>query len=86
MVLYIFKTLSFEEFTAQISLRDPENPNKYIGSTENWNKAEAAIIEATAEKGLKTVIEYGELLYGPKLRLHGEGCIRKKLAIRNHSS
>ena len=68
MVLYIFKTLSFEEFTAQISLRDPDNPDKYIGSTENWDKAEAAIIEATAEKGLKTVVEYGEAaFYGPKL-------------------
>ena len=68
LVLYIFKTLSFEEFTAQISLRDPDNPDKYIGSTENWDKAEAAIIEATAEKGLKTVVEYGEAaFYGPKL-------------------
>ena len=68
LVLYIFKTLSFEEFTAQISLRDPGNPDKYIGSTENWDKAEAAIIEATAEKGLKTVVEYGEAaFYGPKL-------------------
>ena len=68
LVLYIFKTLSFEEFTAQISLRDPDNPDKYIGSTENWDKAEAAIIEATAEKGLKTVLEYGEAaFYGPKL-------------------
>ncbi len=68
LVLYIFKTLSFEEFTAQISLRDPDNPDKYIGSTENWDKAEAAIIEATVEKGLKTVVEYGEAaFYGPKL-------------------
>jgi threonyl-tRNA synthetase len=68
LVLYIFKTLSFEHFTAQISLRDPENPDKYIGTTENWDKAEAAIIEATAEKGLDTVVEYGEAaFYGPKL-------------------
>jgi threonyl-tRNA synthetase len=68
LVLYIFKTLSFENFTAQISLRDPENPEKYIGSTANWDKAEQAIIEATAEKGLDTVIEYGEAaFYGPKL-------------------
>ena len=68
LVLYIFKTLSFEEFTAQISLRDPNNPDKYIGSTKNWDKAEAAIIEATAEKGLKTIVEYGEAaFYGPKL-------------------
>ncbi|MBF90644.1 MAG: threonine--tRNA ligase [Flavobacteriales bacterium] len=68
LILYIFKTLSFEEFTAQISLRDADNPDKYIGSSENWDKAEAAIIEATAEKGLKTVVEYGEAaFYGPKL-------------------
>ena len=68
LVLYIFKTLSFEEFTAQISLRDPDNPDKYIGSIENWDKAEAAIIEATAAKGLKTVVEHGEAaFYGPKL-------------------
>lgn len=68
LVLYIFKTLSFENFTAQISLRDPENPEKYIGTSENWDKAEAAIIEATAEKGLDTIVEYGEAaFYGPKL-------------------
>ena len=68
LVLYIFKTLSFENFKAQISLRDPENPSKYIGSDENWVKAESAIIEAAAEKGLPTVVEYGEAaFYGPKL-------------------
>ena len=68
LVLYIFKTLSFEDFTAQISLRDPEKPEKYIGSSENWDKAERAIIEATEEKGLNTVVEYGEAaFYGPKL-------------------
>lgn len=68
LVLYIFKTLDFSEFTAQISLRDPENPEKYIGSTDNWDKAEAAIKEAAEEKGLNTVIEYGEAaFYGPKL-------------------
>ena len=68
LVLYIFKTLSFENFRAQISLRDPENKEKYIGSDENWAKAEAAIIEATEEKGLNTVTEYGEAaFYGPKL-------------------
>jgi len=68
LVLYIFKTLSFENFRAQISLRDPENNEKYIGSDENWAKAEAAIIEATEEKGLDTVTEYGEAaFYGPKL-------------------
>lgn len=68
LVLYIFKTLKFENFKAQISLRDPETPEKYIGSNENWDKAENAIIEATAEKGLNTFIEYGEAaFYGPKL-------------------
>ncbi|MDC3050537.1 threonine--tRNA ligase [Flavobacteriales bacterium] len=68
LVLYIFKTLSFEQFTAQISLRDVKQPEKYIGSTENWEKAEKAILEATEEKGIDTVIEYGEAaFYGPKL-------------------
>lgn len=68
LVLYIFKTLSFDDFTAQISLRDKDNPEKYIGSDENWEKAESAIIEATAEKNLQTVVEYGEAaFYGPKL-------------------
>ncbi|RFC53719.1 threonine--tRNA ligase [Brumimicrobium aurantiacum] len=68
IVLYIFKTLDFKNFTAQISLRDPEDDTKYIGSSENWEKAESAIQEAVAEKGLKTVIEYGEAaFYGPKL-------------------
>ena len=68
LVLYIFKTLKFENFKAQISLRDPEDSTKYIGSDENWEKAESAIIEATAERDLDTVIEYGEAaFYGPKL-------------------
>ncbi|MFK8037769.1 MAG: threonine--tRNA ligase [Crocinitomicaceae bacterium] len=68
LVLYIFKTLSFNDFKAQISLRDPENKSKYIGSDENWAKAETAIIEASEEKGLPTVVEYGEAaFYGPKL-------------------
>jgi len=68
LVLYIFKTLSFDNFKAQISLRDPEIKSKYIGSDENWAKAEAAITEASEEKGLTTVIEYGEAaFYGPKL-------------------
>ncbi|MBQ8334631.1 MAG: threonine--tRNA ligase, partial [Tidjanibacter sp.] len=66
IVLYIFKTLKFDEFTAQISLRDPNNKEKYIGTDENWEKAESAIIKASAEKGLKTVVEYGEAaFYGP---------------------
>ncbi|MBL6657005.1 MAG: threonine--tRNA ligase [Flavobacteriales bacterium] len=68
LVLYIFKTLSFEQFTAQISLRDTNTPEKYIGSIENWEKAEKAILEATEEKGIDTTIEYGEAaFYGPKL-------------------
>ncbi|MFZ9028964.1 MAG: threonine--tRNA ligase [Crocinitomicaceae bacterium] len=68
LVLYIFKTLDFKNFKAQVSLRDPEDPDKYIGSDENWNKAEQAIIEAANEKGLNSVIEYGEAaFYGPKL-------------------
>lgn len=68
LVLYILKTLDFPEFVAQISLRDPEQPEKYIGSTANWDKAEQAIIEAAEEKELKTVVEYGEAaFYGPKL-------------------
>ncbi len=68
LVLYVFGALGFSEYTAQISLRDPENKTKYIGSDENWALAEAAIIESAAEKGLPTVIEYGEAaFYGPKL-------------------
>ncbi len=68
IVLYIFKTLKFDKYTAQISLRDPENTSKYIGSDENWEKAENAIIQACQEKGLNTVVETGEAaFYGPKL-------------------
>ena len=68
LVLHIFKTLDFKDYTAQVSLRDPKKPEKYIGSDENWVKAEAAIIEAADEKGLNTVVEYGEAaFYGPKL-------------------
>ncbi len=68
LVLYVFGSLGFENFTAQISLRDPEKPEKYIGSNENWEKAEAAIIKATADKQLNTVVAYGEAaFYGPKL-------------------
>lgn len=68
LVLYVFGALGFNDYTAQISLRDPENKSKYIGSDENWNLAEAAIIESAAEKGLKTVVELGEAaFYGPKL-------------------
>ncbi|MCX2682045.1 threonine--tRNA ligase [Galbibacter sp. EGI 63066] len=68
LVLYVFGSLGFENFTAQVSLRDPEDPDKYIGSDENWEKAESAIINAAKEKGLNYVIETGEAaFYGPKL-------------------
>lgn len=64
----VLSRMGFESFTAQISLRDPENPSKYIGSDENWENAERAIIEATEEAGLTTVKAYGEAaFYGPKL-------------------
>ncbi len=79
IVLYIFKTLSFDQFTAQISLRDPNNKEKYIGSDENWRKAESAIIEAAAEKGLPTVVELGEAaFYGPKLDFMVKDAIGRK--------
>tara|TARA_R110000787_G_scaffold84610_2_gene181251 strand:- start:1496 stop:3442 length:1947 start_codon:yes stop_codon:yes gene_type:complete len=68
LVLYVFGSLGFENFTAQVSLRDPNNPEKYIGSDENWEKAEKAILNATIEKGLDYVAETGEAaFYGPKL-------------------
>ncbi|NHA02857.1 threonine--tRNA ligase [Mucilaginibacter sp. HC2] len=68
LVLYVFKALGFENYTAQVSLRDPENKGKYIGTDENWALAESAIIEAAEEKGLITVHELGEAaFYGPKL-------------------
>ncbi|MBQ8774557.1 MAG: threonine--tRNA ligase [Alistipes sp.] len=68
IVLYIFRTLKFDNYNAQISLRDPNNKEKYIGSDENWEKAEAAIMKACEDKGLKTTVELGEAaFYGPKL-------------------
>jgi len=68
LVLYVFKSLGFDNFSAQVSLRDPENPDKYIGSAENWEKAENAILSAAKEKGLDFVVETGEAaFYGPKL-------------------
>jgi len=68
IIFIIFKALDFKDYTAQISLRDPKNTEKYIGSDENWEKAERAIIEACDEKGLNTVTELGEAaFYGPKL-------------------
>ncbi|MGK7396893.1 MAG: threonine--tRNA ligase [Candidatus Cyclobacteriaceae bacterium M3_2C_046] len=68
LVLYVFNALGFQDFTTQISLRDPDNKGKYIGEDEVWEKAEKAIVEATQEKGLKTITELGEAaFYGPKL-------------------
>ena len=68
IIQIIFGALNFDTFEAQISLRDPNNREKYIGSDENWEKAEQAIIEACEEKGLKARVEYGEAaFYGPKL-------------------
>ncbi|UHG89069.1 threonine--tRNA ligase [Spirosoma oryzicola] len=68
LVLYVFRSLGFTDYSAQVSLRDPENKTKYIGSDDLWEKAEAAIIESAAEKGLPTVTELGEAaFYGPKL-------------------
>ena len=68
LVLYVFKTFDFKDYVAQISLRDSNNKEKYIGSDENWDKAEKAIIDTTKQQGLETVVEYGEAaFYGPKL-------------------
>ena len=79
LVMYVFKKLGFEEFTAQISLRDKEDRSKYIGSDENWEKAEQAIIEAASERDLKTVTEYGEAaFYGPKLDFMVKDAIGRK--------
>lgn len=79
IILYIFKILDFKEYVAQISLRDPDNKEKYIGSDENWEKAEQAIIEATREKGMKTTIELGEAaFYGPKLDFMIKDAIGRK--------
>jgi threonyl-tRNA synthetase len=79
IILYIFKVLKFENFTAQISLRDPGDREKYIGSDENWEKAERAIIEAAKEKGLQTITEIGEAaFYGPKLDFMVKDAIGRK--------
>lgn len=79
IVLYIFRTLEFNDFTAQISLRDPQNTDKYIGSDENWTKAENAIVESCNEKGLETVVETGEAaFYGPKLDFMVRDAIGRK--------
>lgn len=79
LVLYVFNSLSFTDYTAQVSLRDKEDRGKYIGSDENWELAEQAIIEAAAEKGLNTVVEYGEAaFYGPKLDFMVRDAIGRK--------
>ena len=79
LILYVFKIFKFDKYTAQVSLRDPDNKSKYIGSDENWEKAENAIIEAAAEMGLKTVVEYGEAaFYGPKLDFMVKDAIGRK--------
>jgi len=79
IILYIFKVLKFENFTAQISLRDPNNNEKYIGSDENWEKAENAIVQAAKEKGLETITEIGEAaFYGPKLDFMVKDAIGRK--------
>ena len=79
LVLYIFKVLDFKDYVAQVSLRDPENPDKYIGSNENWDNAEKAIQEVADEKGLSTVVELGEAaFYGPKLDFMVRDAIGRK--------
>lgn len=79
LILYVFRIFKFDKYTAQVSLRDPDNKAKYIGSDENWEKAENAIIEAAKEKGLKTVVEYGEAaFYGPKLDFMVKDAIGRK--------
>ena len=79
LILYVFRTLKMTDYMAQISLRDPANKEKYIGSDENWDKAEKAIIEAAERKGLKTVVELGEAaFYGPKLDFRVKDAIGRK--------
>jgi len=79
IIFIIFKALDFENFEAQISLRDPNNKEKYIGEDENWDKAERAIVEACEEKGLKAKIELGEAaFYGPKLDFMVKDAIGRK--------
>lgn len=79
IIFRIFKALDFKDYIAQVSLRDPNNKEKYIGSDENWEKAEQAIIEAAQEKGLNTVVELGEAaFYGPKLDFMVKDAIGRK--------
>ena len=82
----VLKKMGFDDFTAQISLHDPENRSKYIGSDENWENAERAIIEATEEVELKTVQVKGEAaFYGPKTGFYDQRCFGEILAIGNYS-
>jgi len=79
LILYVFRILNFNDFTAQVSLRDPDNKEKYIGSDENWERAERDIIEAAAEKNLKTTVVKGEAaFYGPKLDFMVKDAIGRK--------
>ena len=79
LVLYVFKSLGFSDYVAQVSLRDQVNREKYIGTDENWEKAESAIVETAKEKGLPTVVEYGEAaFYGPKLDFMVKDAIGRK--------
>ncbi len=78
LVLYVFKALGFEDFVTQVSLRDPNDKEKYIGSDENWDKAEKAIIQVAEKRGLNTVVEYGEAaFYGPKLDFMVKDALRR---------
>ncbi|SMO52879.1 threonyl-tRNA synthetase [Saccharicrinis carchari] len=79
IILYIFKALDFKDFITQISLRDKDDHEKYIGSDENWEKAETAIVEACQERGMETIVEYGEAaFYGPKLDFMVRDAIGRK--------
>jgi threonyl-tRNA synthetase len=79
IIFIIFRALDFQDYTAQVSLRDPDNREKYIGSDENWEKAERAIIEAAEEKGLRTEVVKGEAaFYGPKLDFMVRDAIGRK--------
>ncbi|MGQ1787588.1 MULTISPECIES: threonine--tRNA ligase [unclassified Saccharicrinis] len=79
IILYIFKALDFNDFITQVSLRDREDRSKYIGSDENWEKAETAIVEACQERGMETIVEYGEAaFYGPKLDFMVRDAIGRK--------
>ena len=86
LVLYVFMSLGFDNFTAQVSVRDLEKPEKYIGSFENWEKSEQAIINAAKDKGLNFVVASGEAaFYGPKLDFMVKDT-GKELATWNYSS